>query len=108
MMIPLSQRTWKPAALVGIIAGFIIAVPIMYVAWEHNAQCEIHEGEVVHWVYWGGIGLSWWLIVAVPGTVLTAVLIAVARRITPPKPQQPTRAAEPNGQREPEGSGPRG
>jgi hypothetical protein len=96
-MIPLPQRTWKPAALVGIVAGFVVAVPIMFVAWEHNAQGEIHDGEVVHWVYWGGIGLSWWLIVAVAGAVLTAALIAVARRIVPNKPVQPTRACGPRG-----------
>jgi hypothetical protein len=43
------------SALVSVVVGGAA----MYVAWEHNSQCEIHCEGVVHWGYWLFIGASW-------------------------------------------------
>lgn len=47
---------------------------MMYVAWEHNPQGEFHDDTGVHWLYWLGIGFSWFVAVAgIPCLMATAV-----------------------------------
>jgi len=31
----------------------------MFLAWQHNPQCEVHCEGVIHWGYWLEIGASW-------------------------------------------------
>ena len=51
--------------------GFILAGFMMYVAWNHNAQGEIHIGGSVDWGYWLLIGLSWFI----PAFFVTFIII---------------------------------
>jgi len=50
----------------------------MSIAWEHNSQYEIHNGESIHFKYWITIGFSW-LILAFIGMLL---LMIIAKKIT--------------------------
>jgi hypothetical protein len=54
--------------------GAVLGVAAMYAAWVHNAQGEIRQPGVVHWGYWIGIGLAWWL----PWPLLVALVWLVA------------------------------
>jgi len=104
-------RPRKTAAVLGSSAGIVAAGLMMYVAWQHNAQGEVHDQRCVHWLYWVGIGVSWLVVVALPIALATGVGLSVVRWIQggpPNKPLQPTRAAEPFGQRETARVGPRG
>lgn len=52
-------RAARTCALLGIAVGAVM----MYIAWDHNPQCEIqcvHEG--VHWGYWLLLGASWFIL----------------------------------------------
>ena len=51
---------------------------MMYVAWQHNAQGEIHAGATVYWFYWFGIGASWFVPVALVSGLITWVVWTIA------------------------------
>jgi hypothetical protein len=56
---------------------------MMYIAWDHNAQGEIHNEFGVSWGYWLGLGLGWFVPVAVPASAVvgsTLSLVAYVRR----------------------------
>ena len=42
--------------------GLILALLMMYVAWEHNPQCEIVDDGVINFKYWIEIGFSWFIV----------------------------------------------
>jgi len=42
--------------------GLILALLMMYVAWEHNPQCEIVDDGIIDFKYWIEIGLSWFIV----------------------------------------------
>ena len=75
------DRPWKTAAVLGSSAGLVAAGLMMYVAWQHNAQGEIHEESGVHWLYWLGIGLSWLIVVGVPMALGAVGVLSVVRRV---------------------------
>ena len=54
--------------------GIILALFMMYIAWEHNPQCEIHEEEVIHFEYWFTIGISWFLLAFVVVFILMTIV----------------------------------
>jgi len=31
----------------------------MYIAWQHNSQCDVHCGDIIHWDYWFTLGGLW-------------------------------------------------
>lgn len=41
-----------------LVAGTLVATILMWIAWHHNSQCEIHCDGVVDWVYLFAIGFS--------------------------------------------------
>jgi len=44
--------------------GVITALVSMYIAWQHNSQCEIHCDESIYWGYLLSIGASWLFVTA--------------------------------------------
>ena len=38
--------------------GLLTAIFIMFLAWNHNSQCEIHCEGVINWGYWLTLGVS--------------------------------------------------
>ena len=60
-----------------------ISAGMMSAAWEQNPQSASYEvaadgTRVVHWGYWGLIGLSWFLLVFVPLSLVGAGVTAFA------------------------------
>ena len=56
--------------------GLIFAAFMMYLAWEHNPQGEIHNENGIDWWYWFLVGLSWFLaITAVPYMITLAAFL---------------------------------
>ena len=67
------------AAVVAFVLGAAVAVPMMYIAWNHNPQGEIHEvgpdgALLVHWRYWLGLGASWFVTIFVSVVALAGVV----------------------------------
>jgi len=52
----------KKNLIISSIVGLSLALLMMYVAWEHNPQCEIVDDGVIHFKYWIEIGLSWFIV----------------------------------------------
>ena len=74
------RSPWKAGALLGSAAGLIVAAVIMYIAWDHNAQGEIHNEFGISWGYWFRLGLSWFVpVAAFLSLVLGSVLAFVSR-----------------------------
>jgi len=75
------RAPWKTGALVGSAIGLIVAVAIMYVAWDHNAQGEIHNKTGVNWGYWLLIGAGWFVPAAALLSLLLGSLLALVSRL---------------------------
>jgi hypothetical protein len=73
--------TWKAAAFLGSVFGALVSAAIMYFAWQHNAQGEIHGEGNIEWGYWLQIGASWFLVSAIVCSTLLGVLFAVVRKV---------------------------
>jgi hypothetical protein len=74
---------------IAILAGFcaLVAAAVgalaMSMAWQHNPQGAFHEsvgdgGQVIHWGSWGLIGLSWFVIVFLPLSLVGAGAVALS------------------------------
>jgi hypothetical protein len=72
---------WKAGALVGSAVGLIASTAIMYIAWDHNAQGEIHNEDGVSWGYWLLIGFSWFVPVSAFLSLVVGGLFALVSRV---------------------------
>ncbi len=61
----------KSIGLTSVVAGVLFAGFSMYVAWQHNSQCEFHCEGVVYWGSWLLVGASW----LVAGSVVTFIAV---------------------------------
>ncbi len=66
--------------------GAAVAAFMMFAAWQHNPQGEFHElasdgSELVHWGYWGLLGVLWFLFVFVPTALLGTGVIALSHHL---------------------------
>jgi hypothetical protein len=59
----------------GVALGLFWGATMMYAAWQLNSQQEFHSGSHVEWLSWLSVGLSWFVVIAAPVSVL---LMAVA------------------------------
>ncbi len=66
-----SYMNTKKLILLSVLFGLFFGVAMMYIAWDHNSQCEVHCAGVIHWGYWLQIGGSWFVI----GSLSLAVLV---------------------------------
>ena len=64
----------KNNIIISAIIGVISALFMMYIAWKHNPQYEIHEKEVIDFGYWITIGISWFLLAFVVVFVLMKIV----------------------------------
>ena len=67
----------KNSILVSSVIGLTLAFLMMYVAWEHNSQGEIHENEVIHFDYWITIGFSWFIL----AFIIVFLLMTIVKKI---------------------------
>jgi hypothetical protein len=65
----------KNKLIISTIIGLILASLMMYLAWQHNPQCEIHCEEIIHFSYWVGIGFSWFILGFIVTLLFTIILI---------------------------------
>ena len=56
-------KPWKLCLTISAFAGLVLAGLLMWMAWDHNPQCEIHCAEQgIDWGYWLALGVGGWLI----------------------------------------------
>ena len=75
------RQSWKPAVVVGAVAGLAVTAAMMYIAWQHNPQGEFHDETGVHWLNWFAIGVPWLFAVAPPAALVSGIVSAIARRV---------------------------
>ena len=74
-----ARLSWRMAAVVGVTLGAVVAALLMYVAWIHNAQGEIHNGKEIEWRYWLLIGASWFVVSSVVISAISSTLFTAIR-----------------------------
>ena len=47
---------------------------MMYIAWQHNSQGELHEAGRIHWGPWLAVGASWFALPFSLGAIIAAGL----------------------------------
>ena len=75
---PSSFPLWR-VIFVFAFAGVLAAAAMMYVAWDHNSQGEIHDETGVHWRYWLILGSTWFIAIGVVPSVLASLAFYVPR-----------------------------
>jgi hypothetical protein len=66
----MTRHPWKTGGILGSLGGLLVAAAVMYVAWQHNPQGEIHDELGIDWPYWILLGFVWF----VPATVIISVV----------------------------------
>ena len=64
-------KLWFLSASVGLGVGAIVAALVMWAAWSHNMQGQIHNEARIDWLYWSLIGFSWFL----PTSLICALIV---------------------------------
>lgn len=73
------MRSFKWLATFSGLLGLALGAAMMYMAWLHNPQCEIHCGELgISWGYWLLIGASW----LVAGFLLSLLVLGVIAKVS--------------------------
>ena len=75
------ESPWKAGVLLGSALGLAVAGVVMYIAWDHNAQGEIHNDLGVSWGYWFLIGVSWFAPVAAALSLVLGGVFALLSRL---------------------------
>ena len=73
------KKPWLICAAISLCAGCLVGALVMWMAWQHNPQCEIHCAEQgIDWVYWLTLGAGGWLlgfvVCMLPASVVTLLL----------------------------------
>lgn len=80
-MIRIRRNPWKSVLIISACAGFVVAGLLMWMAWEHNPQCEIHCAEQgIDWGYWLALGAGGWLLGFLGGMLTAWVLLLLCRQ----------------------------
>ncbi|WP_407714426.1 hypothetical protein ACJJWD_23195 [Comamonas testosteroni] len=57
------QKRWKLCLIVSVCVGLLLGGLLMWMAWDHNPQCEIHSAEQgIDWSHWLVLGAAGWLL----------------------------------------------
>ena len=57
------KKPWHLCFIISLCAGFFLGGLVMWIAWDHSSQCEIHCAEQgIDWGYWLALGGGGWLI----------------------------------------------
>jgi len=65
--------------------GLILALLMMYVAWEHNPQCAIVDNGIIDFKHWIEIGLSWFIVAFM---IVFVVILFIKKLNQQPKKEQ--------------------
>ena len=67
--------------IISLCAGLFLGGLGMWMAWDHNPQCEIHCAEQgIDWGYWLALGVGGWLIGFLICMVPASLLIRILRK----------------------------
>jgi len=67
----------KKTLIISSTVGLILALLMMYVAWEHNPQCEIVDDGIIDFEYWIEIGFSWFIVAFVIVFVVINIIYTI-------------------------------
>ena len=67
----------KNNIIISTIIGLLFSSVMMYIAWKHNSQYEIHEEGVIDFSYFVSIGVSWFIV----GFICMFLFIIVIKKI---------------------------
>ncbi|MGE8440077.1 MAG: hypothetical protein ACN6OS_00675 [Comamonas testosteroni] len=80
-VIRIGRNPWKPVLIISACVGFVMGGLLMWMAWEHNPQCEIHCAEQgIDWGYWLALGAGGWLLGFLGGMLTAWVLLLLCRK----------------------------
>ena len=72
------KQPWLICTAISLGAGFLLGGLVMWMAWQHNPQCEIHCAEQgIDWGYWLTLGAGGWL----AGFLCSMVLLSLVMRL---------------------------
>ena len=75
------KRPWLICTTISLCVGLLLGGLVMWMAWQHNAQCEIHCAEQgIDWVYWLTLGAGGWLLGFFPCMLSASVLILLFKK----------------------------
>jgi mannose/fructose/N-acetylgalactosamine-specific phosphotransferase system component IIC len=77
-----SKSHWIYSIISGVVFGFFTMAVMMYIAWEHNAQSEIHSPGKIDWGYWSLIGFSWFIPVFFLVTLVSRFMLFLVSSMT--------------------------
>lgn len=80
-MIRSRRNPWKSVLIISACAGFAMAGLLMWMAWKHNPQCEIHCAEQgIDWGYWLALGAAGGLLGFLGCMLSACVLMLLCRK----------------------------
>jgi hypothetical protein len=59
--------------------GAFVAAAMMYAAWDHNPQGQIHDESGVYWGYWLSLGSAWFIAIGVVPSLLAFLVFYLTR-----------------------------
>ena len=75
------KRPWLICTTISLCVGLLLGGLVMWMAWQHNQQCEIHCAEQgIDWVYWLTLGAGGWLLGFFPCMLSASVLILLFKK----------------------------
>ena len=75
------KKPWLICSVISLCAGFLLGGLVMWMAWQHNPQCEIHCAEQgIDWGYWLTLGAGGWLLGFFPCMLSASVLILLFKK----------------------------
>ena len=75
------KKSWFICTIISLCVGFLLGGLVMWMAWQHNPQCEIHCAEQgIDWVYWLTLGAGGWLLGFFPCMLSASVLILLFKK----------------------------
>jgi hypothetical protein len=70
---------WPISIIGGLIISVLISALMMFIAWDHNPQGEIHNELGIQWKYWLSIGGSWFISIFTITLIGSIVLISIIK-----------------------------
>ena len=75
------KKPWLICTTISLCVGLLLGGLVMWMAWQHNPQCEIHCAEQgIDWAYWLTLGAGGWLLGFFPCMLSASVLILLFKK----------------------------
>lgn len=74
-------KRWKLCLIISVCVGLLLAGLLMWMAWDHNPQCEIRcAGQGIDWGHWLALGAAGWLLGFFGCMLPVSVLMLLCRK----------------------------